>query len=66
MRLPRPDEWVFFRDSNERWRWRHRRGDAILQEASRGFDTRDDCIADAEHNGFLAGPVTTEFSIAPR
>jgi hypothetical protein len=64
--LPIPDEWVFFHDLVRDWRWEQRRGGQVLQESSRGFTNRDECLADAERNGFLAGPANAESDFAPQ
>ena len=58
MTLPKPDEWVFFHDLSGGWRWEHRRAGNTVEESVRSFDTRDECLGDAERNGFLAGPAS--------
>lgn len=50
------DTWEFFEDDAGRWRWRHI-GRMLPQpdsESANGFVSRNDCIADAMHHGYLS------------
>jgi hypothetical protein len=43
-----PDEWLFYYDWFAGWRWERHRGGALVAESLYSFETKDDCMRDAD------------------
>jgi hypothetical protein len=66
MNLTPPDEWAFFPDPGGGWRWEQRRRGKLIERSARSFEGRDECLNDAERNGFLAGPSSAPPPYVPK
>lgn len=47
-RAPGRDEWLFYYDWFAGWRWERHRGGALVAESPQSFESKDDCMRDAD------------------
>ncbi len=47
------DKWEFYKDSNDKWRWRRTASNGnITGASSQGYVNKSDCIENARRNGY--------------
>ena len=46
------DQWKFFRDDDDRWRWKYIMQGRIAAQAYNSFEQYRDCIQDARLHGY--------------
>ena len=50
-----PDDWNFYRDKADEWRWRRTNANGeIVAASSEGYVNRAECVYNATLSGFLA------------
>jgi hypothetical protein len=46
------DGWKFYRDADDKWRWKYIMQGKSVAQAYKGFEQYPDCIADARVHGY--------------
>lgn len=46
------DQWKFYRDEADKWRWKYIMQGKIAAQAYSSFDQYNDCVQDARRHGY--------------
>ena len=61
------NQWKFYKDAENQWRWRHTASNGnIVGASTEGYVKRADCAGNAHRNGCKGKIVTSPYAFYPK